>query len=192
MIVIPGGVSAAPSEAAEKNREESILVQLGFMDDDSSDKVTRLSLSESLVKMLSYDFYDSDNINPFTDTDNKSASYEILKSAYNLGILSGGAARPNDEVTYNEAVKMVVSALGYGAYAQYEGGYPMGYISVASRYNIIKGVVSGDENKISKNSVCKLLYNAINTDLLLVTGTGSEIKYSSEKEEIFFTFTIIF
>ena len=181
MIVIPGGVSAAPSEAAEKNREESILVQLGFMDDDSSDKVTRLSLSESLVKMLSYDFYDSDNINPFTDTDNKSASYEILKSAYNLGILSGGAARPNDEVTYNEAVKMVVSALGYGAYAQYEGGYPMGYISVASRYNIIKGVVSGDENKISKNSVCKLLYNAINTDLLLVTGTGSEIKYSSEK-----------
>ena len=44
---------------------------------------------------------------------------------------------PDDTVTYNQAVKMVVSALGFDPMANSKGGWPTGYLVVANTYNII-------------------------------------------------------
>lgn len=189
IISLMCGVSLSPVSFAAINKdtvyakediclEESILAQLGFVKPSAAKEMTRLELSEALAKMLSYEISDDSGENPFTDIDKTLSGYSVLKSAYDLGILSGGAARPYDTVSYNEAVKMVVCALGYGVYASYKGGYPTGYISVAYDNGILKGVEANDE-KISKIAICKLLYNALHVDLLLNTGVGESLNYST-------------
>lgn len=176
---INSAVFASPeTEAIYQNYEESVLIQLGFIESDSSEHMTRLEFVEILLKMLSFDAIDDGSENPFTDISTSHSGYPALKSAYNLGIMSGGLARPNDMVTYNEAVKMVVCATGYGVYAPYKGGYPTGYIFVASENDITKGVWSSGES-ITRSAIYVLLYNAMHTDLLLNTGVSDSLNYST-------------
>ncbi len=172
-------VFASPeTEAIYENYAESVLIQLGFIESVASDKMTRFELSEALVKMLSYEPRDDGGQNPFTDITTSSSEYAVLKSAYNLGILSGGAARQNDVVNYNEAVKMVVCALGYEVYASYKGGYPTGYVTVANEIDLLDNV-SADGEQISREEIYTLLYNALHTDLLLTAGVGDSLNYST-------------
>jgi len=60
-----------------------------------------------------------------------------------LNGLGDGTFAPNAPVTHEQAVKMVVCALGYGAVAEQLGGYPGGYFSVAMKHNLLTGVRQG-------------------------------------------------
>ena len=80
------------TEAIYQNYEESVLIQLGFIESDLSEHMTRLEFVEILLKMLSFDAIDDGSENPFTDISTSHSGYPVLKSAYNLGIMSGGLA----------------------------------------------------------------------------------------------------
>ena len=54
------------------------------------------------------------------------------------GGIGNGMFGPEDPVTYEQAVKMIVSALGYDLVANNKGGYPTGYLAVASSEGITK------------------------------------------------------
>lgn len=178
-LLLCSTVFASPeTEAIYENREESVLLQLRFIESVASDKMSRFELSEALVKMLSYEARDDGGDNPFTDITKSSTEYATLKSAYNLGILSGGDARLNDTVSYNEAVKMVICALGYDVYASYKGGYPAGYVTVANEIDLLDGVAA-DGEEITRDAIYTLLYNALHIDLLLTTGVGDSLNYST-------------
>ncbi len=152
---------------------EELLSELGFITPVISDSMTRYELSEILVKMLNYNAAYYGDGNPFTDMDEQNGLYPVMKSAYNLGILSGGTARPNDVVNYNEAVKMVVSAIGYAPYAPYKGGWPTGYITIANEIDILDDVVSNGE-AISRDSLYALLYNMMHANILEVDSVGGD------------------
>jgi len=54
--------------------------------------------------------------------------------------MGDGTFKPDDNVTYEQAVKMIVATLGYTAHAELSGGYPNGYIDVADGLGITSGV----------------------------------------------------
>ena len=85
--------------------------------------------------------------------------------ATQMGIISGdgnGLFRPNDQVKYEEAVKMVVAALGYNQeYVLKRGGWPTGYLVIATEAEISKGMTAGAGDPAYRGIVAKLAYNAL-------------------------------
>lgn len=74
---------------------------------------------------------------PFSDVLISGELASAVNAALNLKIISPGQNfYPDSAVTSIEAVKMVVTALGYGDEAIARGGYPSGYVSVAHRIGI--------------------------------------------------------
>lgn len=67
----------------------------------------------------------------------------FIKTAYDKKIIDGygdGNFGPNDNVTYEQALKMIVCTLGYGTYAEQQGGYPVGYQTQAGTLGLTKGI----------------------------------------------------
>ena len=104
-----------------------------------------------------------------------------INVATNLGLVEGdgdGNFRPNDEITYREAVAIMVRAAGYSTAAESRGGYPKGYISVASENKQLAGVEGSSEEDISRGNVAILTNNTLETKKMEQTGFGSYPEYS--------------
>lgn len=121
---------------------------------------------------------------PFTDvTPVSCADWAIIatKVAYDLKIISGygdGRFGPKDPVTYEQVVKMLVCALGYGPAAEERGGWPHGYINVANDLGITKNAVMLQTGNAPRGIVAQLVYNCLDVELMESVGGGqSQIKY---------------
>ena len=124
-----------------------------------------------------------DNL-PFTDvTPVVCDEWAIIatKLAYDLGIISGygnGKFGPKDPVTYEQVVKMLVCAIGYGPAAVEYGGWPTGYMKVANDLGITENAVMLQTANAPRGIVAQLVYNCLDVDLMEPVGNGqSEIKH---------------
>ena len=80
---------------------------------------------------------------------------------------SNGIIHPNqDDLTkplyLDEAVTMLVRLLGYEQHAQMAGGYPTGYLMIASRLGLTDGLAVNPGERLKESNMITLLYNAIN------------------------------
>ncbi len=94
------------------------------------------------------------------------------------GIINGygdGNFGPEDKVTYEQAVKMLVCALGFEPMAANKGGYPTGYLVVANQYGITKGVKATVE--APRKTVAQLVYNALTTPMMDQTSYGTDASW---------------
>lgn len=90
------------------------------------------------------------------------------------GFINGygdGNFGPNDTVTYAQAVKMLVAAIGYDMQATQLGGYPSGYLSYGSTLDITKGV-SGvtNDTALTRAQCAVLVSNALQAPVCVVDG----------------------
>lgn len=86
-----------------------------------------------------------------------------IGKAAELGIINGngtGNFRPSAPVTYEQIVKMLVSAWGYEDWAQEEGGWPSGYLFVAEMLEI-KVNVPNFTAAVPRSTVAQLVYQTI-------------------------------
>ena len=84
--------------------------------------------------------------------------------------MGDGRFAPEDNVTYEQAVKMVVAAIGYDSLAVINGGYPTGYLTVAKQIGITENIKSIDGTAPATRAiVAQLISNAIDTPLLAMT-----------------------
>lgn len=130
--------------------------------------ITRAEFATVAAKMLDFSMYSSKNT--FTDVAENHWAYAYIQSCYDLKLIDGiggGLFAPDDEVTFNQAVKIIVSALGYDGIAKQRGGYPNGYLSVASSLRILDGV-SSDEGRITRADIAQLCYNSLFAELFTV------------------------
>ncbi len=110
--------------------------------------------------------------------------------ATQMGIVSGdgnGLFRPNDQVKYEEAVKMVVAALGYNQeYVLKRGGWPTGYLVIATEAEISKGVAAGAGEPAYRGIVAKLAYNALTAPTFAFNSYSTDGKaiYTVNEEKI--------
>jgi len=110
------------------------------------------------------------------------ASGYVANAAAN-GIINGygdGNFGPEDPVLFEQAVKMVMATLGYTPYAEFNGGYPGGYMAAAQRYNVITGVSNATMGtQANRGTIAQLLANAIDTPIMQQTGwnTKGEVDY---------------
>ena len=112
----------------------------------------------------------------FSDVDATHSFYDEIRAAKSLGIISGTADmsfKPDENITFNDAVVVMVNALGYSYYAQANGGYPTGYLFTASQIDLTKGItnVSG---ALTGNVMAKLVYNAFFVDEVVIDGVSKD------------------
>lgn len=119
----------------------------------------------------------------FSDVPQESSLADYVNALYEKGVVSGygGAFRPRDFITYNEAIKMLVAVLNYD-YASEVGGYPEGYLRIASSLDITKKVYTAGD--LTKGAAAQLIYNAMTAPFMEVEsikGTNITFKSNSDK-----------
>lgn len=107
-----------------------------------------------------------------------------INAATAAGVITGfpdGTFRPDESVRYEDAVKMIVCALGKEAEASADGGYPNGYLSVASKTGLDKNANGVVGTPASRETVATLLYNSLNSDVGDIPQTAS-IQYQNSSQ----------
>lgn len=152
-----------PSFADEQiqSDEMKLLVDLEILNNEkvSVEPVTRGDFTVATVALLGIKVYSGENY--FSDiTDNAGP----INTAASIGIIKGtgdGLFMPDATITFDQAVKILVAALGYEVKTNYD--FPSGYLSVAAQIGLLKGVSS--ESKFTWVTAAKLIYNAAHTDI---------------------------
>lgn len=107
-----------------------------------------------------------------------------VDAAYRLGWVSGadGAFNPQDTITYPEAVKIAVCALGYSEVALAEGGYPTGYLYVADRLGLTDRLsFTADDSALSLEELYIFIENMLHAKVAKIVGNGLMTTYNTEE-----------
>lgn len=161
----------------------NILNGLGINNISETDElVTRAGFAEAVAIILNGGTAPAPCGGVFTDV---GAAHEHSGSVYyiyNMGLISGyGDSRfgPDDALYSEQAVKILVSALGYDVIAASKGGYPTGYIAVAQSIDLLDGLVIESGKALDGYTASVLMENAAACDMLIQTGFGDDESYST-------------
>lgn len=89
------------------------------------------------------------------------------------GIISGfddGLFRPDDNVSYVQAMKMLACSAGYDTWAKQRGEWPNNYLSVANELGIGDGVVVGNDTALTRAQCALMVANTLRVPVLVQTG----------------------
>ncbi|MCH5211067.1 MAG: S-layer homology domain-containing protein [Oscillospiraceae bacterium] len=188
-VMCQTAVFAAFSDVEDKNPyKEAItaLTKLSVIDgyEDNTFKpdntITRAEFTKIIVFTLGYQNL-THNTYAFTDVSEDHWGRNYIQTAYNLGIISGfgdGIFAPDEPVTYEQALKMVVCTLGYEQFAQEQesdmGNWSAKYIREASTLGLM--------DKISdityylgapRGVIAQVIYNALEIEIYEQKGIAS-------------------
>ncbi|MDD3766216.1 MAG: S-layer homology domain-containing protein [Eubacteriales bacterium] len=90
-----------------------------------------------------------------------------------------GTFRPDDKITYAEAITVLVRILGYEPSALAAGQYPTGYNIVAGQIGLMKnGVVStGNDDAATRGNIALMANNALFIDMMERVSFGTDERY---------------
>ncbi len=110
-----------------------------------------------------------------------------INVATNQGIIIGddeGNFRPDDTITYAEAVTVLVRLIGHTPAAEKKGGFPQGYVTVASQTGITKNAVASNNSAVLRGMVAQLTANTLVTNKMEQTNFGSNESYQVVDETL--------
>lgn len=126
---------------------------------DTSAGISRAEFADWVARLLHAEPVDKTKMY-FQDVPYSHWAYNSINALYEFNYISSaedGKFRPDDNITYGEASKILLTAAGYGDYAMLRGGFPQGYIDTISFLNLTP--VSGMNNELKKGMALELMYN---------------------------------
>ena len=142
--------------------------------------ITRAEMAKVLCKVLGLPKMDNGK-SAFSDMTSAHWAYGYIEAAYASGLIDGnedGTFAPDNDVKFSEAVKMIVTALGYKPMAEQRGGFPHGYAQIASQNGITKDIDHALDVPCNRNIVFKMLHNALDVPRMIQTGFGANAEYA--------------
>lgn len=167
------------------------LCAFGVLDkrsDDLSRPVSRIEMVRYVTALYGKEAAYMKGETNYVDVLSEHEYSGAVNFAYSKGIISpSDYFFPERTVKYEEAVKMIVTALGYNEIAVSYGGYPNGYINVAFDIGLLKGVQSGEGHGVTLITCATLLDNALSCKVcsasMIVTKDGkTEYIYENAKD----------
>lgn len=178
-LIMTGSTAFAYSDVSD-NSAVDILSKFeileGFEDGTfkPEETVTRAQMAKIICEILSLNESSISTV-AFTDVSSDHWANGYVNTISGLNIICGygdGNYGPEDIVTLEQAVKMIVGALGYEPMAQSKGGYPTGYMTVANQLGLLKNVSSSN-----RGDIAVLVLNALETPVMEQTAYGSQDAY---------------
>ncbi len=129
--------------------------------------ISRAEFTKMIVYMLGLGNLTTP-ITTFDDVPQTHWANANIRTAYDLQIINGfddGLFRPDQPVTYEQALKMVVCTLGYQPYAEQMGGYPYGYREQASILKLTDNVANlGFSDNAPRGVIAQIMFNALEVE----------------------------
>ena len=149
------------------------------------ERITRAELIGSIVRMMGISEAEAFRDSGFTDMSGHWAEGYVAVAAA-AGIINGygdGRFAPENNVTYAEIVKILVSLLGYMPAAEIMGGYPNGYITLAARLGLLKRLnLTNFQEETKRAETAALLYNALEIPMA-EESYGTDAVKTGEKDD---------
>ena len=125
-IMLISVLSPVYAEEEELSLPVKTLMALGILEDDltfdEEKEVTRGEFIEMVMNIVGDVVYRNEI--EFSDVPNDHPSYNAVMSAASMGLISGignGEFLPDEQITFAQAVRMLVNLAGYTSRAEYEG-----------------------------------------------------------------------
>lgn len=180
-----------PEDIKDTRFEEpvQVLAALGIMVGDKEsglirpdDEIKRSEVAKMAIHALGLEDVaeSSRHKSNFHDVADDHWATGYINVAHSQGIVIGdpdGNFRPNDSITYAEAMTMLVRILGYEPVAETKGGYPSGYVVVGSDKGLNKNVSGTSNEAILRGDVAYMTYNALTVKLMEQVGFGNNLSY---------------
>lgn len=149
LVILSILITPVFAEDLQMNEEQKAdLYNLGIMTGDENgdlrlnDTITRAEAIKMICVAGELKATSADE-EMFPDVDESHWAYKYIYIAKTNGVIEGdekGFFNPEDNVTNEEIIKMIVCLTGYHVAAETRGGYPAGYTSQASRIGITEGM----------------------------------------------------
>ncbi len=171
------------AEAAE------LLGALGIMVGDAgtgafrpNDRIIRSEMAKVAVYAVGLEDIAQSSMTPtkFPDVDQNHWATGPINVASQQGMIQGdpnGTYRPDDSVLLQEAITIMVRAMGYEPAAEDKGGYPAGYLQVASSNQLLRGISGSASQAATRGDVAQLVFNSLTVNLMEQTGFGTNTNY---------------
>ncbi|MEG2582918.1 MAG: S-layer homology domain-containing protein [Oscillospiraceae bacterium] len=166
------------------DEDVAVLVSLGIMQGaeggmlNLGQDITRGEFATMITKMVNIGEYGGSK--KFDDVSKNHWAFNAIGAASDMGYMSGdgnGNFRPDDTIVTEEAVKSLVSALGYATRAEDEGGYPNGYMSIGRKIGMFDKSTAGTGKPLKRREVSRIMYNCLEINLMEQVSYGDQIKY---------------
>lgn len=165
-------VSSFPDvdENAEYAEAVEYLKDVGIMEGDDkgnfnpNSTVTRGQMAAIICRMLGEVEDLTKDGNRFSDVPTTHWANVYIARAATLGIITGyddGRFGPDDKVTYEQAITMIIRSLHLNSEAVAAGGYPDGYISIGNEYGYTEGLTITKGTPLKRWQVSVMLHNAL-------------------------------
>ncbi|MBQ8526628.1 MAG: hypothetical protein IJ460_07940 [Clostridia bacterium] len=170
---IPFASAEGFSGSAEAAAVADYLLSEDFFSDEA---VTRAEFTGALVR--SFCLGEGAGFEQvFDDVDEATPYAAEITFAYKAGIISPAHSfEPTAPIQYEQAVKMIVSAIGYGNIGEYYGGYPAGYIKAAMNIKLLKNI-EAEEGGMTQGMVKELLYNLLTSTVRSTGIVNDTVRY---------------
>lgn len=146
--------------------------------------ITRAEFAKIIIVATKNEVQLSDSSN-FTDIPEDYWAQNYIDIAKYLGIVNGisdESFAPEDNITYEQAAKMIVAALGYDEEAKQNGGYPEGYVKIAEELGILNGIVYVPAEKATRGNIAIMIRRALDAEFYFIYNDGQGLV--REKSEI--------
>lgn len=185
-----GASALAPDlENAGIDTEAGLLGALGIMvgDDEGNfrpdDSIKRSEFAKIAVTTLGMEKSAASyaNVQVFDDVPTWHWANGYIAIAAQRGIFIGdgdGTYRPDDNVSYAEAMTVFTRILGYDKAAEEKGQWPNGHIAMGTQIGLSKNIgAAAAGSAITRKNSAKMNYNALTINMMEQTGFGNNISY---------------
>ncbi|MBQ9757086.1 MAG: S-layer homology domain-containing protein [Clostridia bacterium] len=179
LAVVPAAAAFTDLEEGHNAYEAvNVLSKLGVINgyaDGSfrpTNNVTRAEFTAMLLRTRGLGSVGSTSLEnpPFPDVTTPDVSWAIgnIRTAREMGIINGyddGTFKPNNNVLYEEAVKMIVCALGYGEMGAEGAQWFSKYLMTATSLGFTDGAGGVISVPATRATIAKMLYNCLEVKL---------------------------
>lgn len=179
----------ANEDSVDYSKSIEFLTAVGVLDNytaaDTENEMSRIEFASVISKIAFPDCnYACSTEMVYTDVDKE---YEdILVPLAEQKIMRGYdeyTFKPEQTITYTEALKVLVTLTGYDYQAVSSGGYPNGYLLTASSVGILKNFNNLYDHGLRLGEAARLIENALKIDVVYMDVGDEGTVYASEKGE---------
>ena len=179
ILLLSGVTVFAKTEVSDKALSElnAFGILLGDENEDFhlEENVTRAEFTAIIVRTLNAEssaLSTSDLSSRFNDVKPEDWFYNYVNVLTDMRVINGfddGSFRPHENVTLEQALKIITIALGYSIPAEQKGGYPTGYANQARQLGVMRGVANESET-LTRADIAVMVYNSLDITMMEATG----------------------
>lgn len=197
LMALSLGAFSASSAAADKYKEaigalgalEIMVGDAGSGDFRADDPIKRSEFAKVAIHALGLSDIAASlqNRSVFPDVAEDHWAKGYIAAAAEQGIFIGDTAgnfRPDDSISYEEAVTVLVRMAGYEPSAKSHGGYPAGYLTIGQTEGVLDRIPATPGEPCDRKTVAQMTYNALNMKMMVQTGAGNNQNYEVVDETL--------